>query len=205
MNVSSVLTSLKYTATLFWVFNALWVCQKIVGVLGFDFGFRASEICLFLCSSLMRFFVVQNFFIFQDSAWLVKKSWCVHCCSIHRFYWLSDRCWSAFALWWFFVRKKLSQIGSFHWLLVLATECFFSFDIFEIHSDAFLGCKCVVGMLTVHGKTKFLILVLCFWNMSFFVFILYAIFCSTIFFIFQGFVWLVKSSWCVHCCSIDQV
>ena len=40
----------------------------------------------------------------------------------------------------FFVRKKLSsQIGSFHWLLALATECFFSFDIFEIHSDRFLG------------------------------------------------------------------
>ena len=37
-----------------------------------------------------------------------------------------------------FVRKKLSsQIGSFHWLLVLATECFFSFDIFEIHRDIF--------------------------------------------------------------------
>ena len=30
-----------------------WVC--------FDFGFRVSEICLFLCSSLMRFFVVQFF------------------------------------------------------------------------------------------------------------------------------------------------
>ena len=26
LNVSSVLTSLKYTATLFWVVNALWVC-----------------------------------------------------------------------------------------------------------------------------------------------------------------------------------
>ena len=32
-----------------------------MGVLGFDFGFRVSEICLFLCSSLMRFFVVQIF------------------------------------------------------------------------------------------------------------------------------------------------
>ena len=26
LNVSSVLTSLKYTATFFWVVNALWVC-----------------------------------------------------------------------------------------------------------------------------------------------------------------------------------
>ena len=26
LNVSSVLTSLKYTATIFWVVNALWVC-----------------------------------------------------------------------------------------------------------------------------------------------------------------------------------
>ena len=39
-----------------------------------------------------------------------------------------------------FVSIKLSQIGSFHYLLVLATECFFSFDIFEIPRDAFLGC-----------------------------------------------------------------
>ena len=37
------------------------------------------------------------------------------------------------------VSIKLSQISSFHELLVLATECFLSFDIFEIHSDAFLG------------------------------------------------------------------
>ena len=188
--------------------------------------------------------------------WLVKKSWCVHCCSIHQFYWVSDSWWSEFALWWFFVRKKivvtvlavclsfwswlpditwvyinlkdraaflglimhcllvddtceflvfdfsffwnhvslcvyqwcgfsrykffhfwsqcladiiillcsflfsstgvvivalanlrwsvfdwikLSEIGSFHELLVLATESFFSFDISEIHSDPFLG------------------------------------------------------------------
>ena len=72
-----------------------------------------------------------------------------------------------------FVRKKLSsQIGSFHWLLVLATECFFSFDIFQIHSDLFLGCQCLVGMLTVHGSTKFLILVV--------VFLKYVIFCVRI-------------------------
>ena len=42
--------------------------------------------------------------------------------------------------WVVFVSIKLSQIGSFHELLVLATECFYSFDIFKIHSDAFLGC-----------------------------------------------------------------
>ena len=38
-----------------------------------------------------------------------------------------------------FISKKLSQIGSFHYLLVLATECFFTFDIFEIPRDAFSG------------------------------------------------------------------
>ena len=41
--------------------------------------------------------------------------------------------------WSVFVSIKLSQIGSFHLLLVLATDCLFSFDIFEIPSDAFLG------------------------------------------------------------------
>ena len=39
--------------------------------------------------------------------------------------------------WSVFVAIKLSQIGSFHYVLVLATECFCSFDIFEIPSDAF--------------------------------------------------------------------
>ena len=42
--------------------------------------------------------------------------------------------------WSVFFSIKLSQIGSFHLLLVLATEYFFSFDIFEIHSDTFSGC-----------------------------------------------------------------
>ena len=42
--------------------------------------------------------------------------------------------------WSVFVSITLSQIDSFHLLLVLATEGFFSFDIFEIPSDAFSGC-----------------------------------------------------------------
>ena len=42
--------------------------------------------------------------------------------------------------WSVFVSIKLSQIGSFHLILVLAFECFFNFDIFEMPSDAFLGC-----------------------------------------------------------------
>ena len=41
--------------------------------------------------------------------------------------------------WRVFVSINVSQFGSFHLLLVLATECFFSFDIFEIPSDAFSG------------------------------------------------------------------
>ena len=42
--------------------------------------------------------------------------------------------------WSVFVSIKLSQIGNFHELLVLATECFFSFAIIEIESDVFLDC-----------------------------------------------------------------
>ena len=115
LNISSVLTSLKYTATFFWVVNALWVFWNIMGILSFWF--------LSLCFWNMSFFVFildaifcgTKLFIFQDNVWLVKKSWWVHCCSIHQDYWFSDRCGSEFALWWFFVRKKLSsQIGSFH-------------------------------------------------------------------------------------------
>ena len=61
LNVSSVLTSSKYTATFFWIFNALWVFRWFIRVMGLDFGIYVSETCLFLCSSLMRYFVLQNF------------------------------------------------------------------------------------------------------------------------------------------------
>ena len=90
--------------------------------------------------------------------------------------------------------KNLSQICSFHLLLVLATEYFFSCDIFYTHSDNFLGCQCVVGMLTVHGSTNVLILFFILLKFFFFVFILDAIFCDTIyFFVFEDTLWLVKS------------
>ena len=75
------------------------------------------QICLIKCSALKRFVVVLFVFFFWDSVWLAKTSWCVHCCSIHQFYWVSDHCRSGFPLCWFFIRKadKLSsQIGSFH-------------------------------------------------------------------------------------------
>ena len=42
--------------------------------------------------------------------------------------------------WSVFVSIKLSQVGSFYKLLDLATEYFFSFDVFEIQSDVLLGC-----------------------------------------------------------------
>ena len=49
-------------------------------------------------------------------------------------------------------------------------------------------------MLTVHGSTEFLCLVVMFLKDVFFLFVLDAIFCGTNFFIFQDTVWLVKSS-----------
>ena len=59
MNASSVLTSLKWAALIFWLVNALWVCWMFMGFL--DFGVYVSEILLFLCLFLMRSFVVQFF------------------------------------------------------------------------------------------------------------------------------------------------
>ena len=45
-----------------------------MGALGFDFGFRVSEICLFFVFILDAIFCGKVFFIFQDRVWLVKKS-----------------------------------------------------------------------------------------------------------------------------------
>ena len=98
-----------------------------------------SEICHFLCLSLMRSFVYNFFFfIFQDLVWLVKSSWCVHCCTIHQFFWVSDRCRSEFALWWFFVRKKLSQYWQFFFLFSLDQQTFLVFINLKDRA-AFLG------------------------------------------------------------------
>ena len=51
-----------------------------------------------------------------------------------------------------------------------------------------------MGLLAVHGCTKFLILVFMFLKYVFFVFVLDAIFCGTNFFVFQDSVWLDKKS-----------
>ena len=51
-----------------------------------------------------------------------------------------------------------------------------------------------MGLLTVHGSTKFWILIFMFLKDVFFVFVLDAIFCGKNFLIFQDTVWLVKSS-----------
>ena len=116
LNVSSVFTSLIYIATLFRVVNALWICWQLMGALSFWFWslcfWNMSFFCVCTWCDLLWY---KFFFIFQDSVWLVKKSWCVQCCSMHLFYWICDCCRIRFALWWVFVRKKLSsQIVSFH-------------------------------------------------------------------------------------------
>ena len=48
------------------------------------------------------------------------------------------------------------------------------------------------GHVKVPGSTMFLILVLMFLKYVFFLFIFYAVFCGTSFFIFEDIVWLVK-------------
>ena len=115
LKASSVLTSLKYAALRFWFIFALWVCWLIMGLLRFGFWYFCFWNMSFFVFILNAIFCGTNFFSFQDSVWVVKKSWWVHRCSNHQYYWVSDRCRSGFALRWFFVRRKLSsQFGSFH-------------------------------------------------------------------------------------------
>ena len=64
---------------------------------------------VFFVFVLDAIFCGTNLFFFQDTVWLVESSWCVHYCSIHQFYWVSGRCRSGFALWWFSVWEKLSH------------------------------------------------------------------------------------------------
>ena len=160
---------------------------------------------VFFVFVLDAIFCGKIFFIFQDTAWLVKKSWSVHCCYNHRFYWLSDRCGSRFALWWSLsersCRHKLVVSTSFwSWLLNVSSVLI----SLKYTATLFWGVSALWVCWHFMGVLSFRFWSLCFWNMSFFVLILDAIFCGTNFFIFQDIVWLVKSSWCVHCCSIPQ-
>ena len=74
LNVSSVLTSLKFTAKFFWHVNALWVCWQFIVVLSFRFWSSCFWNMSFVFV-LDTIFCGTIFFIFQDSVWLVKKTW----------------------------------------------------------------------------------------------------------------------------------
>ena len=131
-------------------------------------------------------FCGTNFLIFQDSVWLVKKSWWVRCCSNPQFYWFSDPCRTGFALWRFLSKKscrhKLVVSTSFwSWLLnasSVLTSLKYAALLFSF-VNALWVCWLFMGLL------RFGFWSLWFWKMSFFVFVLDAIFCGTKFFIFQ--------------------
>ena len=123
--------------------NGNWECLVLISVF-------SVESCLFMCLSVMRFFSLQVF-QFLISVWLILSFCCVqyyiwyYNFDLHFFIHLFNSngvvvVALANLRWTVFVALKLSQIGSFHELLVLATECFFSFNIFELNSDAFLVC-----------------------------------------------------------------
>ena len=134
------------------------------------------------------------FFFFQDSVWLVKSSWCVHCCTIHKFFWVSDSCRSEFALWWFFVRKKLSsQYWQFFFLFRLDYQTILVFISLRDRA-AFLGlimrfftCWCYLGLLNNCFQFFFCGI------MSFYVSISDLVFLVTSFSIFDHSVWLILS------------
>ena len=106
-----------------------------------------------MCLSL-RSFVVHFFLVFKDIMWLVQSSWCVHCCSIHLVSWVSDRCRSEFALWWFFVRKSCRHTMGIFFFLVLTTRHSLSFHKFETQrwlfgvDIAFFTCYWYLGVLS---------------------------------------------------------
>ena len=135
-------------------------CYCVVNLLtlhwssGFWFWFLCSGNMSFLWSSLMRLFVVLIFFIFQDIVWLVKKSWCVLCCSIHQFYWVSDIAEADLRCGEFLSEKNCRHsTGSFSFFLVLTTRYPLSFYKFEKQSclfdvdNAFFICWCYLVVL----------------------------------------------------------
>ena len=109
-------------------------------------------------------FCGTKFFIFQDIMWLVKLSWCVHCCSIQQYYWVSYRCRSEFTLWWFFVRKQLlSQYWQFFLLFGLDYQTFLVFINLRDRA-AFLGL--IMLFLLVDVTWECLIIVFSFFSVE---------------------------------------
>ena len=174
-----------------------------MGVLSFWFWSLYFWELSFFVFVLDAIFCGTNFFIFQDTVWLVKSSWCVHCCLIHQVSWFSDRCRSEFALWWFFVRKS--------GVTVLAVFSFWSWlpDIPLVFinlkdSAAFLGLK--MHFFLVIGTWE------CFlFNFSFFLWnhVIWCVyqwcgFSRYKFSIFDQSVWLILSFWCAHFYSFIQ-
>ena len=129
LKVSSVVTSLNYSAMLFWFVIVLWVGWRFMGVLCFWFWFSCFLNMSFYVFILEAIFCGTSFFlIFQDIVWLVNSSWYFHWCSIHQFYWISGRCRSEFALWWFFVQKSCRQCWQFFSLFCLDYQTFLEFS-----------------------------------------------------------------------------
>ena len=114
----------------FLLVDVSWECLILISV------FFCEIMSFYVSISDAVFYLLS---IFYHSVWLILSFCCAHFSSLIQFYSGSGRRASEFALD-CFVSIKLSQIGSFHELLVLATECFFSFDIFEIHREFFLSC-----------------------------------------------------------------
>ena len=142
------------TQRLFFGCNCVVGMLKIHGItMFFDFCLYISEICHFLCYLWCDFLWYKFFFIFQDSVWLITSFWCVYCCSIHRFYWLSDRCWSRFALWWFLSEKCCHRLvvstGFWSWLLNVSsvlTTLKYTATLFSV-VNAFWVCWRFMGVL----------------------------------------------------------
>ena len=138
--------------------------------------------------------------------WLVKKTWCVNCCSIPQFYWVSDRCRSGFARWWFFVRK----VVVINWWFPLASGLgywiFLQFwHLWNTQPQQLFGLLMRCGY--AEGSWEYICFdcfSLSFWNMSFLCSSLMRFFVVQFFFIFKDSVWLVNKTWCVHWCSIPH-
>ena len=152
----------------FWFVNTLSVCWKFMGKLSFWFWSLYFWNMSFFVFVLDAIFCGTNFFIFQDSVWLVKKSWWVHCCSNHQFHWVSDRCRSGFVLWRFLsqesCRHKLVVSTSFwSWLLnfpSVLTSLKYTAKVFLVDNTLWV-CWQFLGVLILWFWS------LCFWNMSF--------------------------------------
>ena len=130
--------------------------------------------------------------------WLVKSSWCLHCCSSHKFTGLAIVAEATLHCGDFLFEKNCRHTtGNFSFFLVYTTRHSLNFLEFERQSCLF---GLIMPFLLVDGTWKCLLIDLSFFSVESYLFMCLSAMCFSRykFFSFDHSVWLILWFWCAQ-------